>query len=108
MGDDLRHELDEAVDHPADIDPEAEVVIGISRFEHRAFQTDPGVVDEDVDAAELVLHPIGGLAVFLAVGHVELQRADSVRLPAAGELGQRVVDVVLPEVGDYHLGAALD
>ena len=79
---DPRHEGDDAVDHPAEVDAEHPVPVLVGRVGDVVEEVDAGVVAEDVHVAEGALGLVRGSRERVAVGHVELDRMD-----VAAELG---------------------
>ena len=79
---DTRQEGLHAVDNPDEIDADAEVPIVVGSAIQGTFQTDTGVVDDDVHFAEMALRLIGGSRHGCAIGNVEATHAPMP--PAAG------------------------
>jgi hypothetical protein len=79
---DPRDERHETVDDTAEIDAHDPVVVGVTRFVGRTEHADAGIVDENVNGADL----LRDLCPARAVGHIERhearQRATVLRKPA--------------------------
>ena len=97
---DARQHRDDAVDHPAEIDPHDPVPVGEGRQLGRPDHGNPGVVDQQVDLAEPRLDRIGGRRIGGAIGDIEFQRENVV---ATGQFGHGRVEMILPDIGNRHL-----
>src|SRR6185312_1907987 len=87
-----------------DLHVEAPVLVGRVLGLHIAFG-DPGIVDENVDAAVLPDDVGGSLVDILRPGDVELYSMS--RDPELAQVGEPGIDTVARHVGDDHLGACL-
>ena len=88
---------DDPVDHPAQVDPHHPVPVGESGDLGRSDDGDPGVVDQQVELAELAFGGVGGGGIGCAVCNVEPERKHRV---ATRQFGARRVEMILAHVGD--------
>ena len=103
-GDEVRQERLGAVEDPVEVDAEDPLDVGPLEVDEVAGQRDAGVVDDDVDPAELRDDGLGVGLEGRAVGDVEAVRAD---LPGAGTLHEvhGLGQAGLVDVGEREKGA---
>ena len=99
-----RHEDLDTVDHALEVDPEHPVPILVGGFVDRPEQVHPGIVEQQADRAHPRLGLVGGRGEAVARGDVEPDPGH----PAIVEHGERLLDRILPDVGDDHLAARIE
>ena len=99
-----RHEGLDAVDHALEVDAEHPVPILVGGIVDRPEQVHAGIIEEKRDRAHPRLGLVGGRGEAFARGDVE---PDPGHL-AIVEDGERLLDRILPDVGDHHLAALVE